>query len=81
MIIIGILTLLLWAGVGGYFASWDTPRGKVFAIIWFFVGAPISMWLVISLFHFMGIRSSNESNNCEIDYSRAGVSSVICSPN
>lgn len=39
------------------------------------------MWLVISLFHFMGIRSSNDSNGCEVDYSRAGVSSVICSPN
>jgi len=73
--------MLLWLGGVGYFASWDTPQGKVFALIWFFVGPPISAWLVLSLFNFAGIRFSVDSDSCEVEYSRGGVSSVICSPN
>lgn len=75
-IIASILIFILWAVVIGHFYD----KNKVFAVIWFFVGLPVTIWVVVSIFSSLGLRISTGTNSCEVDYSRAGVSSVYCDP-
>lgn len=77
-IVAGILTLILWGGIASFLIEKDR---KGLAIIWFFIGGPISMFVVVYALHMLGLSFSSDSgSDCEVDYSRAGVSSVHCGP-